>query len=295
MVKSKLGSLLLCIAVYALAIALAYVFVLLFNGSVNTLLLTFIADVLATVLVFIFSILFGNASLYDPFWSVSPPFICIFWMYSGNENLVAQAMLIVILVWSVRLTLNWVRGWKGLAHEDWRYTMLREAHPKYYWLINFFGIHLFPTVMVFAGMLPVYFVTLHTDTPLLEEGLTLVKGIFALGFILAFIATVIELTADEQMFAFKRQSKHGEHINEGLWRYSRHPNYFGEIMFWFGLWVLQMSVLPAYWWTGIGFLSILCLFLFASIPMMEEKNLKSKKGYADYMRKVSRLIPLPVK
>ncbi|HLP52989.1 MAG TPA: DUF1295 domain-containing protein, partial [Chitinophagales bacterium] len=185
--------------------------------------------------------------------------------------------------------LNWARGWQGLVHEDWRYVMLREKNPKLYWLTNFGGIHMFPTIMVFLGMLPVYFATTYAAY-MLCEGFQY-NDLVAVGFLVCVAAAIIALVADEQMRRFKKKAKPGEFIDEGIWKYSRHPNYFGEILFWFGLWVMQMSTAPGYWWTGIGWVAMLIMFMFASIPMMEEKNLKSKPGYADYVKRVSVLVP----
>ncbi len=278
-------SFLICIFVYVIAIAVAFGFIKYFEDSISRLWLGLLADVIATVVVFGFSHVFKNASLYDPYWSVAPPLLGWYWIETGSANYTAGFMLMVILLWAIRLTYNWARGWQGLVHEDWRYRMLREKNPKIYPLINFAGIHLFPTVMVFLGMLPVYFTTeLPWDSPLN-------RTLLWTGFAICFFATIIELVADEQMRSFKKRAKHGEFICEGVWKYSRHPNYFGEISFWLGLWVMQMSVAPQYWWTAIGFVAMLLMFLFASIPMMEDKNRKSKTGYEEYVKKVSVLVP----
>ena len=198
-------------------------------------------------------------------------------------------MLFTILLWSVRLTFNWCRGWKGLSHEDWRYKMLREKNPRLYPFINFAGIHLFPTIMVFLAMQPVYVMTSQFMEAVTKNPL------FIIGLLITIAATTLELVADEQMHQFKKHAQRGDYINSGLWKYSRHPNYFGEILFWFGLWVMQMGVAPQYWWTAMGFIAMLIMFLFASIPMMEAKNLQSKAGYESYIKRVSVLIPWPVK
>jgi steroid 5-alpha reductase family enzyme len=105
------------------------------------------------------------------------------------------------------------------------------------------------------------------------------------------MATTIEFVADEQMKRFKKTALPGEYINRGLWKYSRHPNYFGEITFWVGLYVMSLGVSGSPWWTGIGVVVILLMFLFASIPMMEERTLRSKPHYAAQIKTVSVLVP----
>ena len=267
----------------------AWKFAMIYRFGFHPLVLMLIADVIATLIVYVFSLLYKNSSLYDPYWSVIPPVIALFWAWQFNvaESVPVLLMLIGISVWAVRLTFNWLRGWHGLSHQDWRYVMLREKNPSLYWLTNFGGIHMFPTLIVFAGMLPVYyFIQAYANT----EG-ELMMPVVVLGFLLTIVAALIELIADEQMRSFKKRALPGQFIDEGLWHYSRHPNYFGEILFWFGLWVMLMGIAPQYWWTGAGWLAMATMFVFASIPMMKEKNLKSKPGYAQYVAKVSMLIP----
>lgn len=248
----------------------------------------FLADVLATVIIFIFSLAFKNSSLYDAYWSVIPPFMLLYWftVYAIMNETIVLWYSIVVCFWAIRLTYNWAKGWTGLGHEDWRYKMLREKNPALYPVTNFFGIHLFPTVMVFLGMLPVL------DT---ISGSYIYYPVFFLGVLCCLIAVVVEFMADEQMRKFKRTAKPGEFIETGLWKYSRHPNYFGEIFFWFGLWVMALGCWLPSIWTGIGWLAMLLMFVFASIPMMEEKNKKNKPGYGDYISRVSMLIPWPPK
>jgi len=286
---SRPVSFLICFLVYVVAFAIADGFVFYFEERIDRLWVIFWADVVATVLVFTFSVGFRNSSLYDPYWSVAPPLIAVFWLVTGTISLTGYLMLITILFWSVRLTFNWCRGWRGLSHEDWRYIMLREKNPVLYPLINLTGIHLFPTIMVFLGMLPVYVVTT------IDTGVSVHNPLLVIGLFITFASTIIALIADEQMRQFRNQAKKDEYIKTGLWKYSRHPNYFGEISFWFGLWVMQMAVAPQFWWTIIGFISMTLMFLLASIPMMEAKNRKSKTGYDNYMNQVSRLIPWPTK
>jgi steroid 5-alpha reductase family enzyme len=292
-------SLLICLVVYVIALVGALITIRLAEGwffkqyfALGPLWVALLADVVATIIVFIFSVIFKNASLYDPYWSVAPPLIAWYWMDKVDSHAPpVWLMLVVITFWAIRLTLNWIRGWKGLAHEDWRYVMLHDKNPSLYWLTNFGGIHMFPTIMVFLGMLPVYFYCLWIFWPGLVPNQIYIPLLIWMGAFISLGAAIIELIADEQMRVFKKTAKAGEYITTGIWKYSRHPNYFGEISFWFGLWVMMMGVAPDCWWTGIGFVAMLALFLFASVPMMEEKNLKNKPGYGDYVKRVSVLIP----
>ena len=79
----------------------------------------------------------------------------------------------------------------------------------------------------------------------------------------------------------------------GLWKYSRHPNYFGEITFWWGIYIIQLGMAPQYWFTIAGPVLMTLLFVIISVPMMKNKLLASKQGYAQYIKSTSMLIPLP--
>jgi steroid 5-alpha reductase family enzyme len=76
-----------------------------------------------------------------------------------------------------------------------------------------------------------------------------------------------------------------------LWKFSRHPNYFGEILFWWGVYVFSLATSLEFWWFIIGPLSITVLFIAVSIPLMEKKNMMTKPSFATYKKEVSKLIP----
>ena len=106
-------------------------------------------------------------------------------------------------------------------------------------------------------------------------------------------AILVELVADEQMRAFARSKERGAIMDRGLWAWSRHPNYFGELGFWWGLWLFGIAAAPGWWWTIVGPLAMTAMFLFASIPMLDERSAERRPGYAEHMRRVSALLPLP--
>lgn len=113
-----------------------------------------VADVAATVVVFIFSMIFNNSSIYDPYWSVVPPVIVIFLMrlFPQGDQVRQFVLLCLTLFWSIRLTANWFRGWKGLNHQDWRYISIAEKTGKWFWPVSFLGIHFMPTLFVFLDV-----------------------------------------------------------------------------------------------------------------------------------------------
>ncbi len=278
---SKTNSLLIVLLAYALAFFAARFY---FNYATGDLYLdVLLADIAATVVIFIFSMALKNSSMYDPYWSVAPPIIAIYLMgyFTDGNDLRSYFVLAGTMIWAVRLTLNWIRGWPGLHHEDFRYEELAEQSGKLYVLVSFSGIHLFPTLIVYLGCLPMFF-AFNMGGPI---------GIFDyLGLAVTTLGAIIELVADEQMRTFKKTAPKGSIMKSGLWKYSRHPNYFGEIVFWFGLFLFVVPNMSL-WWTAIGWIAMVILFVFASVPMMDRRSIKNKEGYAEHMKELPALVP----
>jgi len=282
---SRARAILTVALMYALALVIALGVGYLLRGK-HPLLITGAADITATVVVFIFSIIFNNSSIYDPYWSLAPVPIALYWTFLPSSNAVLfrqVAVLLLLAIWAARLTYNCLYRWQGLKHEDWRYADMRRT-GRFYWLISFFGFHSFPTLIVFLGCLSLY--------PALSAGSEPFGALDMLAIAVTISAILIEARGDRELKTFISQRKSaGEHIRTGLWAYSRHPNYFGEVLFWWGLCLFALSADLAYWWAIIGPVCITMLFLFVSIPMMDRHLLKKKPTYAETMKSVSALIP----
>jgi steroid 5-alpha reductase family enzyme len=250
----------------------------------------FAADSVATVVIFAFSRRYRNSSFYDPYWSVIPPLLAVYW-YCANATAgvdAARAALVTGLVWlwAIRLTANWATFWGGLQHEDWRYPIVRQRAGRFAFLADFFGIHFYPTVQVFLGCLPLYAVMTRGQAPL--------NWLDALAAVVTFGAIAIETIADLQLHAFIKTRRPGTFIQSGLWGWSRHPNYFGEVSFWWGLMLFGLAAAPDQWgWIVPGALTMTAMFLFASIPFMDNRSLERRPAYKEYMDRVSALVPLP--
>jgi steroid 5-alpha reductase family enzyme len=250
-----------------------------------------VADVVATVVIFGFSLRYKNSSFYDAYWSVIPPLLAVYWFEANHADANSVRVLLVmglVWLWAIRLTANWATYWTGLDHEDWRYPLVRARAGRYATLVDFAGIHLFPTIQVFLGCLPIYAVMTFGQAPL--------GWLDALAFVVTLGAIAIETIADLQLHAFIAKRKSGEFIKSGLWSWSRHPNYFGELSFWWGLMLFGLAAAPAQWWWIVpGALAMTAMFKFASIPLMDTRSVERRPAYAEHMRKVSALLPLPPK
>ena len=243
-----------------------------------------VADVAATVVTFIFSLIFKNASVYDPYWSVQPPVILV--AFAIGRELTALGVLLIIAVsfWAVRLTANWAYTFGDLTHQDWRYTMLNEKTGVFYPIINFVGIHMVPTLVVYGCILPAVYAV--------REGLN--ANIASVLFLcMSLGAAVMQGIADIEMHQF-RHHRDVAFIRRGLWKYSRHPNYLGEILMWWGVGLSVVCAAPEAWYLAAGAFSNTVLFFAVSIPMADKRQ-SHKEGFAEYKNQTRMLLPIKKK
>ncbi|MBQ7822372.1 MAG: DUF1295 domain-containing protein [Clostridia bacterium] len=240
-----------------------------------------IADTAATVVTFIFSVIFGNASVYDPYWSVQPPIILAAFAIGRKLTSLGVLLLIAVFFWAIRLTANWAYTFANLDHQDWRYTMLKEKTGSLYPIVNFFGIHMVPTLVVYGCILPAVHAIINGLT---SNALSVFFICVSLG------AATVQGIADIQMHRFRR-ARSGAFIRTGLWKYSRHPNYLGEILMW---WAIALSVVCAEsgtWYLTAGAIANTVLFFAVSIPMADGRQSR-KEGFAEYKRETRMLLPV---
>lgn len=240
-----------------------------------------IADIASTVVVFVFSVIFRNASVYDPYWSVQPPIILV--AFAVGKELTALGVLLfaVIFFWGIRLTANWAYTFKNLLHQDWRYTMLKVKTKAFYPIINLVGIHIVPTLVVYGCVLPAVYAIV---------GKLSANVLSVLFLCLSLAATVMQGIADIQMHGF-RKKRDSVFIRHGLWRHSRHPNYLGEILMWWGVAFAVVCAVPNMWFLATGALANNMLFLFVSIPMADNRQ-SQKEGFEEYKRQTRMLLPV---
>ena len=274
----RLHSFIIVFIIYLLA---SVVGIITFNAlPFDTWLSLLIADVVATIFTFIFSLIFKNASVYDPYWSVQPLVILFAFATKQYLTLTKVLFLLVVGVWGIRLTLNWAYTFHGLKHQDWRYTMLNETTGKFYPIINFVGIHLVPTLIVYC-----------VTYPAVEVILSEYQNLACISFLaISLFAVALQGTADYQMHKF-RKNRTSTFIRVGLWKYSRHPNYLGEILMWWGIGLASVVALEGQIYLLIGALLNTLLFLLVSIPRADGRQSK-KEGFNDYKKQTNALLPI---
>jgi steroid 5-alpha reductase family enzyme len=241
----------------------------------------------ATVVVFLVSVAANNSSIYDPYWSVQPLAIAGYYLWTGWGSVGARQIVATVLVtlYAVRLTSNFYRDWPGLTKEDFRYVSFRKRFGKWYWPVSFLGIHLFPTVMVYLGCLPLYAFAKPDGS-----GFGWLDGLAS---VVTLAAIVLAFVADEQMRGFRKsEANKGRIADQGLWAVSRHPNYLGEIATWWGLWLFALGAGAKWWWTVAGAAAITVMFVVVSVPMMERRIGTLRTGYEEYRARTPMLLPL---
>ncbi len=279
LIKSKNGSLALVFFYYVISFYLAYIVTKNFNFDGWLYILVW--HVSATLIIFLFSNVHKNSSIYDPFWHVAPiPIVFYIAKQSSLPTLELNLVLAAFLFWALRLTYNWYLNWNNLDHEDFRYIDLKNNNKFMAFINDLFGIHLIPTLIVNVSLYPIY-VALNSES---------LNELVYVGFVIIIIAVVIQYISDDQMRKFRKdKSNLGKTMKYGLWKYSRHPNYLGEVSFWFGIYIFALaSGLTTIWLLACPIV-MLALFVFISCPMMDNRSLKRRSEYKEYMDKTPQL------
>ena len=237
-----------------------------------------------TLLLFGFAVAYDNMGFYDCYWSLVPVVAGLVWLTTEHAWASPRALAAVAVtsLWGLRLTANWTQHWGGLAHEDWRYVDMRKKTGRRFVLAAFGALYLFPYGVVTLGTLPLYeaIASRAPFGPL--DGLAIAVGL---------AAVALETVSDLQLHAFRRTNKDPQaFLQTGLWAASRHPNYFGEALYWWSiaLFALAAGASPL---VVLGALAVTGMILGASIPMAEQRALAKRPAFADYQRRVSRLVP----
>ncbi|MBW1782826.1 MAG: DUF1295 domain-containing protein [Deltaproteobacteria bacterium] len=231
------------------------------------------------------SVLIKNAGVADMFWGLG--FVLIAWMtvIIGN-GYPSRAILLAVLtsMWGLRLAIHiWSRN-KG-EPEDRRYRTLRNKGGQHFWYSSVYKIFWLQGILLWVISLTVQ----AGGASAAPAKWTWLDG---LGLFLWMVGFVFEATADWQLTQFKVDPLNkGKVMNRGLWKYSRHPNYFGESLIWWGIFVIVVSS-PAHWWTIISPATITFLLLRVSGVRLLEKTIQERRPeYASYVRNTSAFFP----
>lgn len=234
---------------------------------------------------FVISIFKKRNDLADVAWGLGFVFMAWFSLFLGYPKPFSYLVSILVTIWGFRLSLHIYRRNHGKP-EDSRYAAWRKEW-KHFYLQSYLQVFLLQGFLLFLISLPVFFLNFHKtgDNSLLAF---LGLGIWLFGF-------AFEAIADWQLKQFIKNPKNkGKIMNQGLWHYSRHPNYFGEVTLWWGIFLISFSQ-TASPFSILGPLTITVLILFVSgIPLLEKKY-QGRTDFQAYQRTTSIFLPLPPK
>ncbi len=232
--------------------------------------------------------------LIDPYWTLIPLFVAgFYWAHPLSEPTSTRSLLslFVLLAWSVRLTHNYLRReqWRFGFREDWRFAEKRRS-SRHFWWYQLFHVYLAQQVMLVGLTLPYW--SIHFSRAAFSAWDLLLCGLALLGIVIAHLA-------DSQLDTFMRhneeRTRRGEPkrllLDTGIWRYSRHPNYFGEQLFWWA--VAGWGLLLGEPWVMAG--AAINSLVLAVVTVMTERRMlafpERRQLYQDYRLRTSVWIP----
>ena len=254
----------------------------------NTLLISVAVIVTSMVLLWIVSLLKKNAAIVDIFWGLG--FVVVGWASAINVDHVSslgKVILALVTLWGLRLSL-----YLGIRNhgkpEDFRYVAMRKHYGARFPIISLFTVFLLQGAIMMVVSLPVQIALSDAQASL---SMTTYVGValFTLGIF-------FEAVGDWQLAKFKRNPQNaGQVMQTGLWKYTRHPNYFGDTCVWWGIGVAALGA--SFGWCGLAGSLLMNFFLVrvSGVPMLERSMTKRRPGYDEYKRRTSSFVPRPPK
>lgn len=240
------------------------------------------------------SVKLRDVSIVDSTWSLMFLGAAIAYLMgdmASNIDLRNLIILALISIWAVRLSLYVT--WRNMGEkEDHRYQAIREKYSPHFAVKSLFIIFLFQAVLAWIISMPL-FATLAYQTAQTNTATQLILDVAAV--VLVLVGLFFESTADWQLARFKASpANKGKVMDNGLWRFSRHPNYFGECLIWWGFYLFALS--SGAWWSIISPLIMTWLLLkFSGVVMLEETIVNRRPAYRDYIRRTNAFLPGRVK
>lgn len=242
---------------------------------------------LAMLALWTLSLVLHDVSIVDVFWGLGFVMIahCARTVTTGLEP---RAWLVTVLVtaWGGRLALYLLwRNWG--AGEDYRYAAMRRRYGARFPVVSLAVVFALQAVLMWVVSLPV-------QLAIASPGPEQLGWLDAAGVLLVATGLLFETVGDLQLARFKRDpANRGRVMDRGLWRYTRHPNYFGDAVVWWGFFLFALTT-PAHAWTIVGPLTMTYLLTrLSGVPLLEKKLVRTRPAYADYVARTSNFVPWP--
>lgn len=238
-----------------------------------------------TTAVWIASLLRRDASLIDIFWG--PGFVLLAWIYTlgvGTDSPRGVLVAALVTLWGLRLATHIAVRGRGRG-EDYRYAAMRQRWGGRFGWVSLFTVFWLQGGLMWLLSVPLYRAAASPDPAGLTWIDALAVSVFAVGL-------TCETVADLQLVRFKADPANGGRVlTHGLWRYSRHPNYFGDALVWWGLWLFALATPGAAWTIYSPALMTLLLMRVSGVPLLERHMGETKPGYRDYVDRTSAFLP----
>ena len=240
----------------------------------------------AMVGLWLLSLALHDVSIVDVFWGLG--FVLVaHWTEAHTDGAMARAWLVTALVtvWGGRLAayLLW-RNWG--AGEDYRYQAMRRHYGASFWIVSLAVVFGLQGILMWVISLPV-------QRAVAASGPVELGPLDVLGTLLVIVGIGVESIGDFQLARFKADpANQGRVMDRGLWRYTRHPNYFGDAVVWWGLYCFALATGHPFTIVGPIVMTYLLTRL-SGVPLLEKKLARTRPGYADYAARTSTFIPWP--
>lgn len=255
------------------------------ENYLSVVLINFLSILGFMTFVWIISIILKNSSIVDFFWGLGFIMVSVVSIFlSQIVCLKNYLVLIMVSLWGSRLAIHiLIRNWgKG---EDYRYQNFRKKAGKNWWIISLFKVFMLQGAILFIISLGIQYINLSLNN--LNISIINIIGIFI--FLTGFLC---ESISDIQLYRFvNTKDNNGKVINKGLWKYSRHPNYFGESLIWWGIFFFAIISFESLILIISPLLITFLIYKVSGVKMLEKDLVKQIPGYKNYMDTTSAFIP----
>ena len=231
------------------------------------------------------SLFLRDSSIADVGWGIG--FLIVTWTtfrIADDADAARLILPILVTIWGLRLSIYLLVRRRGGGCEDSRYTTLRSRYRAWFPLTSLGIVFLFQGGLIWVVALPIQVAAGRPAGP---------TGFTWAGVALWLVGFLLESVGDAQLLRFKKDPANDRRImDRGLWRYTRHPNYFGDFLVWWGVYLVALG-LGATWWTIVGPLAMSMLLIEVSGVRLLEKRMGERAQYRRYAAGTSRFLPLP--
>ena len=236
-------------------------------------------------LVWPFSVIKKDSSIVDVFWGLG--FVLVVWnSFAHADGFFSRKLIVAVLttIWGLRLSLHIYSRNLGKG-EDPRYQAFRERYGERYWIVSLFTVFLLQAVLLWV-------ISLAAQSAISTPSPARITWVDVLGVMVWLIGFTFEALADRQLARFKANAANrGKVMNQGLWAYSRHPNYFGESLIWWGIFLIALSNLGNAWTIISPVLITFLLLKVSGVALMEKTIVETKPLYKEYVETTNAFIP----